>query len=142
MGNPFDDIINFNKCCEVLPLSEIDNEEDRGKALPTAIRLVNEEYAELTEALFKFVEKGLTEKTSTKEIAKEGIDLIYVTVGLLYRLGIPVQEVFDEVHNSNMTKLVDFKPVKREDGKVLKGPNYIPPDLDKLNLPEYKFGLV
>lgn len=142
MGNPFDDIINFNQCCEVPTLPELDNKEDSGPSFLTAIRLVDEEYAELSEALFKFVEKGLTEEATTKEIAKEGIDLIYVTVGLLYRLGIPVQEVFDEVHNSNMTKLVDSKPVKREDGKVLKGPNYIPPDLDKLNLLEYKFSLV
>ncbi len=43
-----------------------------------------------------------------------------------------LEEIFERVHRSNMSKLVDGKPLKREDGKFLKGPNYRPPFLDDL----------
>jgi predicted HAD superfamily Cof-like phosphohydrolase len=57
-------------------------------------------------------------------------DLLYVVYGAALTFGIPVLEVFAEVHRSNMTKLDDNGlPVYREDGKVLKGPNFSPPDL-------------
>lgn len=57
-------------------------------------------------------------------------DLLYVVYGAALTFGIPVREVFTEVHRSNMTKLGDDAlPLYREDGKVLKGPNFSPPDL-------------
>lgn len=57
-------------------------------------------------------------------------DLLYVVYGAALTFGIPVREVFTEVHRSNMTKLGDDGvPVYREDGKVLKGPNFSPPQL-------------
>lgn len=139
MGNPFDDVIEFNKRCGVPTLAECDNAEDVTKNFTTSLTLIEEEFKELMDSTLEFVRSGLANPTSVNDVAKEGIDLIYVIVGFLYRLGVPIKEVFDEVHNSNMTKLVDGKPVKREDGKVLKGPNYLPPDLDKLKLPVYSF---
>ena len=57
-------------------------------------------------------------------------DLLYVTYGTAVQMGIPIDEVFAEIHRSNMTKLDENgKPIFREDGKVLKGPNFQPPDL-------------
>lgn len=66
------------------------------------------------------------------ELTKELADLLYVTYGFALTFGLPLQEVFEEVHKSNMSKLGDDgKPIYREDGKVLKGPNYQPPKLEK-----------
>lgn len=63
----------------------------------------------------------LTKAKLTKELA----DMLYVIHGTAISLGLPLAEAFDEVHRSNMSKLgEDGKPVLREDGKVLKGPNY------------------
>lgn len=57
-------------------------------------------------------------------------DLLYVVYGAARTFGIPVREVFSEIHRSNMTKLDDNgEPILRLDGKVLKGPNFSPPDL-------------
>ena len=64
----------------------------------------------------------------TKEIA----DNIYVLLGSAVALGLPIVEVFDATHTSNMSKLgEDGKPIYREDGKVLKGPNYKPAEIIK-----------
>ena len=53
--------------------------------------------------------------------------------GLARTFGLPADRVFDRVHDSNMSKLGnDGKPVRRDDGKVMKGPNYHPPSLDDL----------
>jgi len=59
--------------------------------------------------------------------AREIVDLIYVLCGTALTLGIPLNEVFAEVHRANMVKAIDG--VKRADGKVVKGPNYQPPDV-------------
>ncbi len=64
-----------------------------------------------------------------EEIAKELADLVYVAYGTALSLGIYLDQAIAQVHQSNMSKLVDGKPVKRADGKVLKGPNYQPPDM-------------
>ena len=67
------------------------------------------------------------------DLTKELADLIYVTIGFAVTFGLPLCEVFERVHQSNMSKLgEDGKPVYREDGKVMKGPNYQPPQLDDL----------
>lgn len=60
-------------------------------------------------------------------------DLDYVVQGANLAFGIPSEEVMAEIHASNMSKLgEDGRPIYREDGKVLKGPNYFKPDLAKL----------
>lgn len=64
------------------------------------------------------------------EIADALIDMIYIAYGTGVAYGLPMDELFNEVHRSNMSKLgEDGKPIYRADGKVLKGPNYSPPDL-------------
>ena len=58
-------------------------------------------------------------------------DIVYVAYGSAHVYGIDLDAVLDEVHSSNMTKLgSDGRPVRRADGKVLKGPDYRPPDVD------------
>jgi predicted HAD superfamily Cof-like phosphohydrolase len=66
-------------------------------------------------------------------IAKELADLAYVVIGTAVAHGlVQFANIFDEVHRSNMSKLDDSgKPIRREDSKVLKGPNYVPPDLSR-----------
>jgi len=62
-------------------------------------------------------------------------DQLYILLGTMLAHGMQnvIAEVFDEVHRSNMSKLgEDGKPIKREDGKILKGPNYFKPDLGKI----------
>ncbi len=83
-------------------------------------KLIDEEHEELIGAL----EDGF------EHTAKELADLLYVTYGLAVYLQLDIDNVFAEVHRSNMSKLgEDGKPIYREDGKVLKGPNYKAPDL-------------
>ncbi len=64
---------------------------------------------------------------------KELADLVYVCYQYASNLGWNLDEAMDRVHKSNMSKLDEYgNPVLREDGKVLKGPNYQPPDLSDL----------
>jgi len=72
-------------------------------------------------------------KNDPENIAKELCDIIYVVIGMATVMGIDVDKSFRIVHNSNMSKLgPDYKPVYREDGKVLKGPNFVPADLSEI----------
>ena len=71
--------------------------------------------------------------TIESEALKELADLIYVCYQYAENMGWFLDEALDRVHLSNMSKLgEDGKPIYREDGKVLKGPNYKPPDLTDL----------
>ena len=90
-------------------------------------RLIKEEFEEVEFELF-----GTDNK---KKLAKELADLLYVVYGTAATYGIPIDEVFVRVHESNMSKLgEDGKPVFRNDGKVLKGPNYQEPSMEGLGL--------
>ena len=67
------------------------------------------------------------------EVADALTDLLYVIYGAGHAFGIDLDECFKEVHASNMSKLgPDGKPIKREDGKVLKPDTYFPPDLKNI----------
>ena len=100
------------------------------EALDLHSGLILEEARELREALDTYHDRPLSARA---EVLKEAIDLLYVTVGLLVHLGLPLTEAWRRVHESNMSKLGDDgKPVYRGDGKVLKGPNYAPPYLGDL----------
>jgi len=67
------------------------------------------------------------------EIADALTDILYVTYGAGHAFGIDLDTCFTEVHRSNMSKLgIDGKPIYREDGKVLKGRGYTPPQLAKI----------
>ena len=68
------------------------------------------------------------------EVADALADQLYILMGTMvsHGMGDVIEDIFDEVHRSNMSKLgVDGKPIYREDGKVLKGPNYSPPNVSK-----------
>lgn len=67
------------------------------------------------------------------DMLKEMADVQYVLSGMAVSFGLPISEVYRRVHESNMSKLgEDGKPLRRADGKVLKGPKYHPPALDDL----------
>lgn len=88
------------------------------------IDLISEEFKELVDAI---ATKDLV------EVADALTDLLYVVYGAGHAFGIDLDSCFDEVHGSNMSKLgEDGRPIYREDGKVLKGPNYFPPDLEEI----------
>lgn len=86
------------------------------------MRLLEEEMREYLEA----------EKTNDfVEIADALADIIYIAAGTALCYGIPLDDVFDEVHRSNMAKLgADGKPLRREDGKIIKPKNWTPPDIE------------
>ena len=85
--------------------------------------LIKEELSELKEAM---------ENKDLLEVADALTDILYVTYGAGIAFGIDLDKCFDEVQNSNMSKLgEDGKPIYNEAGKVMKGPNYFKPDLSK-----------
>ena len=85
--------------------------------------LIIEEVKELKEAI---------EKKDIKEVADALTDILYVTYGAGHSFGINLDRCFEEVQNSNMSKLgTDGKPIYNEKGKVMKGPNYFKPNLSK-----------
>lgn len=104
-------------------------------ALELRDKLMNEELFELEDEMFPNDKALLFEpidytKIDRAKMTKELADLLYVVLGTAVTFGLPIEQVFDAVHKSNMSKLGDDgKPVYREDGKVLKGPNYKAPDL-------------
>lgn len=87
------------------------------------IRLLKEEYEEYIQGECR---------NDLENIAKELADIIYIVCGTAASYGIPLDKVFDEVHKSNMTKLVDGKPIRREDGKILKPEGWQPPDIKSI----------
>ena len=87
------------------------------------ISLVNEELEEFKEAI---------KSNDLKEVADALTDILYVTYGAGHAFGINLDKCFEEVQKSNMSKLSeDGKPIYNEAGKVMKGPKYFKPDLNK-----------
>jgi len=87
------------------------------------ISLIKEELDELKEAM---------DSKNLLEVADALTDLLYVTYGAGHAFGIDLDKCFEEVQNSNMSKLgEDGKPIYNEFGKVMKGPNYFKPNLIK-----------
>ena len=87
------------------------------------IDLIKEELEELTDAM---------KNKDLLEVADALTDILYVTYGAGHAFGIDLDKCFDEVQNSNMSKLgKDGNPIYNESGKVMKGPNYFKPDLSK-----------
>ena len=85
--------------------------------------LIKEELQELKEAL---------DSKDIKEVADALADILYVTYGAGHAFGIDLDKCFEEVQNSNMSKLgSNGKPIYNEQGKVMKGPNYFKPNLSK-----------
>ena len=87
------------------------------------IDLIKEELEELTEAM---------KNNDLLEVADALTDILYVTYGAGHSFGINLDKCFDEVQNSNMSKLDENnKPIYNDAGKVMKGPKYFKPDLSK-----------
>ena len=87
------------------------------------LSLIQEELDELNKAI---KDKDIV------EVADALTDILYVTYGAGHAFGIDLDQCFNEVQNSNMSKLGDDgKPIYNENGKVMKGPNYFKPDLSK-----------
>ena len=87
------------------------------------IDLIKEELDELNEAM---------KNGDLLEVADALTDILYVTYGAGHAFGIDLDKCFDEVQNSNMSKLdKNGKPIYNESGKVMKGPSYFKPDLSK-----------
>jgi len=88
------------------------------------ISLIEEELEELKEAI---------ENKDVVEVADALTDILYVTYGAGAAFGIDLDKCFEEVHNSNMSKLDrNGRPIYRNDGKILKGPDYFEPNLEKI----------
>ena len=86
--------------------------------------LIDEEWKEFRHA---------TAKEGFAEELKELSDLVYVCFQYAENMGWDLEEALDRVHKSNLSKLgLDNKPIRRSDGKIMKGPNYQPPNLEDL----------
>ncbi len=87
------------------------------------ISLINEELEEFKQAI---------KNNDLKEAIDALTDILYVTYGAGHAFGVNLDQCFDEVQKSNMSKLgKDGKPIYNEEGKVMKGPNYFKPNLSK-----------
>ncbi len=87
------------------------------------VSLINEELEEFKEAI---------KNNDLKEAADALTDILYVTYGAGHAFGLNLDKCFDEVQQSNMSKLGDDgKPIYNDEGKVMKGPKYFKPDLSK-----------
>jgi len=117
---------NFEKVADFMNAFGQDVETRPGWTSVSELRyeLIREELEELREAL---------DGKDIVGVADALTDLLYVVYGAGHSFGIPLDKCFEEVHNSNMSKLgEDGRPIYRGDGKVLKGPNYWQPDLKKV----------
>ncbi len=93
-------------------------------------KIINLRYDLIVEELEE-LKTALREK-NIQEVADALTDILYVTYGAGHAFGINLDKCFDEVQNSNMSKLDDNgKPIYNENGKVMKGPNYFKPNLMK-----------
>ena len=117
----FESVKNFMQTFgqEVKSKAEFPNE----KIVHLRYELIKEELDELNQAI---KDKDL------KEVADALTDILYVTYGAGHAFGINLDKCFDEVQKSNMSKLdLNGKPLYHENGKVMKGPNYFKPNLNK-----------
>ena len=87
------------------------------------LRLITEEFKEFND---------VTDHEPDANQLKELADLVYVCFQYAVARGWELDEALDRVHESNLSKLVDGKPLRREDGKILKGSNYKPPYVEDL----------
>ncbi len=105
-------------------------QEVKEKAEFPSDKIVSLRYDLIKEELEEF--KDAINKKDIKEVADALTDILYVTYGAGHAFGIDLDQCFDEVQRSNMSKLGnDGKPIYNENGKVMKGPNYFKPNLNK-----------
>jgi len=120
---------NFEKVAEFMTAfgQDVETQPTWSGVAELRYNLIDEELNELRQAI---------DERNIVEIADALTDLLYVVYGAGHCFGLNLDNCFDEVHSSNMTKLgPEGKPIYREDGKVMKGPKYRKPDLKSvLNL--------
>jgi len=105
-------------------------QEIKEKAEFPSKKITELRYDLIKEELHEF--KDAIEKKDIKEVADALTDILYVTYGAGHAFGINLDECFQEVQSSNMSKLgLDGKPIYNDKGKVMKGPKYFKPDLTK-----------
>ena len=122
------DMSNFNKVKTFMNTygQEVKNtpEFPDSKIVQLRIDLIQEELNELKEAI---------NNNDIIEVADALTDILYVTYGAGHSFGLDLDSCFNEVQNSNMSKLGDDgKPIYNESGKVMKGPNYFKPNIKKI----------
>ena len=122
------DMSNFNKVKTFMNTYGQDVKEKadfpENKIVKLRIDLIEEELNELKEAI---------KNKDIVEVADALTDILYVTYGAGHSFGVNLDECFDEVQRSNMSKLgEDGKPIYNDSGKVMKGPNYFAPNLKKI----------
>lgn len=121
MSNMFRDVMEFHSSFSLpigsLPSLPSETERHLRKTL------LQEEFNEYMEA---------ERDNDIIEIADALADLIYIACGTAVSYGIPLDKVFEEVHRSNMAKLVDGKVLRREDGKVMKPSDWTPPNIKSI----------
>jgi len=118
-GSNFELVGDFMESMEQDVLIRPDFPEDSVQKL--RLDLIEEELEELQYAM---------DNQDMVEVADALTDLLYVVYGAGHAFGIDLDDCFKEVHKSNLSKLgPDYRPIKREDGKVLKPDTYFPPDL-------------
>ena len=115
----FEHIIPSKKEIKIIKKSNFPDE----KITLLRLELIKEEFEELKQAI---------ENKDIKEVADALTDILYVTYGAGHAFGIDLDKCFKEVQSSNMSKLgSDGKPIYNANGKVMKGPNYFKPNLNK-----------
>lgn len=131
MKHPYNMVLEFHKVylqeiAKTAVAVEIEfknTDEPEDKLLRLRHRLIEEEFFEFDEG-FKYRDEV--------EMLDALCDIIYVIYGMAISIGWDINGALEEVHRSNMSKLgKDGKPIIRDDGKILKGPNYFKPDLHK-----------
>ena len=118
---------NFNK---VKTFMETFSQEVKTKPSFSTNKINNLRYDLIKEELDEL--KDAMENNDLLEVADALTDILYVTYGAGHAFGIDLDKCFEEVQNSNMSKLgKDGKPIYNKSGKVMKGPDYFKPDLKK-----------
>ena len=118
---------NFNSDKKFM---EVFGQEVKTKAEFPSEKIADLRYSLIKEELDEFGQ-ALKDR-DLKEVADALTDILYVTYGAGHAFGIDLDKCFDEVQNSNMSKLGENgEPIYNESGKVMKGPNYFKPDLSK-----------
>lgn len=127
-----------------VPIAQGAPEVDRGR-VHMRMALIGEELAELVGAVYGARARAMIEEAFTAAVAADDGtrdtveaadalgDLVYVIYGMALECGIPLADVLAEIQASNLSKLgADGRPIYREDGKILKGPDYIRPDIARV----------
>ena len=124
--NPYTDVSNFELVGDFMEAFgqtvQVDPTWPDFSTRELRLELISEEFSELAQAI---------DDRDMIQIADALTDLLYVVYGAGHAFGIDLDECFQEVHSSNMSKLgSNGKPIHREDGKVMKEPGYFEPDLE------------